>query len=70
MKQRVQGCDILKKQGIPYEWRTRGTSGEMVLREEAALPRRLRGLGFRLGHGLGAIRYLVYYQGRYCGIVV
>lgn len=62
--------EILRGQGIPFRHIGQQGSARVVIPVEAVRPNQLRNLGFRLGHGQGAIRYLLYYQGRFCGVVM
>lgn len=61
--------EVLQKHGIPFE-ATPGAEGEqLVVKGDGTEPESLRRLGFRLGHGFGKVRYLLYFRGRYCGVV-
>lgn len=61
---------LLKKQGIPFQPIGQEGSLRVVVQGDELNIEVLRRLGFRLGHGRGAIRYLLYYQGHFCGVVM
>ncbi len=63
-------AQLLKSHGIPYRHIGQAGSARVVVPVNAVGANQLRELGFRLGHGQGAIRYLLYYQGRFCGVVM
>jgi len=65
----VDTVEILSENEIPC--REAEVSGEKYLEITASevSPERLRKLGFRLGHGSGEILYLIYYRGKFCGVV-
>ena len=59
--------DLLRAEGIPF--RLSDPGGAVTLREVETSPDTLRRLGFRVGKGFGSIRYLVYYDGKFCGVI-
>ncbi|MFH0883091.1 MAG: hypothetical protein V2A56_08900 [bacterium] len=63
-------AELLKDHGIPYRHIGQAGSVRVVVPVNAVKANQLRSIGFRLGHGQGAIRYLLYYQGRFCGVVM
>ena len=62
--------DLLKRNGIPFEQDRSHGMELLVLHATQTEPSSLRRLGFRLGHGLGEIQYLIYFRGRFCGVVM
>lgn len=65
-----ESVQVLKDHAIPYKHIGQRGSERIVVRGDEHSIAELRRLGFRLGHGAGAIRYLMYYQGQFCGVVM
>lgn len=66
----VDTAHLLRDLGIPFRHIGQQGSERVVIPLEQVDCDRLRTMGFRLGHGSGAIRYLLYYQGHFCGVVM
>ena len=61
---------LLRNNGIPFQPIGQEGSLRVVVQGDELTIQDLRQLGFRLGHGRGAIRYLLYYHGHFCGVVM
>ncbi len=61
---------ILSSQDIPVESYGPENSGFVQLKVEHTDPVQLRKLGFRLGKGVGIYRYILYFDGNFCGVVI
>lgn len=61
---------LLRDLGIPFRHIGQQGSERVVIPLDQINCDELRTKGFRLGHGNGAIRYLLYYQGHFCGVVM
>ena len=67
---RDETAHLLSSHGIPYRRIGQQGSERVVIPLDSADTNSLRALGFRLGHGQGAIRYLLYFRGKFCGVVM
>ncbi len=61
--------EFLGMHGIDSVTEDISASGMLILDSEQTSPETLRNLGFRVGTGLKDIRYLLYKEGHFCGIL-
>ena len=66
----IMSRDVLEENGIPFIQDASGGEEWVVVPIGTTEPASLRSLGFRLGHGAGEIQYLIYFRGRFCGIMM
>lgn len=65
-----ESMNVLIEHAIPFEPLEESTGEErVIIRAEGTKPEELRELGFRLGHGIGDMQYILYFQGEFCGFV-
>ena len=61
---------LLQREGLKPEIISSPHGDEIVIRDPNIPKDKLRMLGFRVADGTRDVRFLLYYEGSYCGVII
>ncbi len=61
---------LLRQEGLKAELISSTHGEEIIVRDFFSSKESLRTLGFRIADGKNEVRYLLYFEGSYCGVII